>query len=125
MDSDAWRRCLLALMPGLLLAAAATGNDSNLPPSVPALSADPYYESDAPAENAIDQEHDVFALASNTVVQPGPTNSCDCGCGSCCANVPMDSVCCGPLWTVRAGALFLRRTGGDDRVLSNGAAPIN
>jgi hypothetical protein len=47
-------------------------------------------------------------------------SSCDASCGAC--TTYCDCYC--PLWTIRAGAIFLRRDGQDDFTLTNGATPI-
>jgi Putative beta barrel porin-7 (BBP7) len=46
-------------------------------------------------------------------------------CGESCCDVAACCDCCSPLWTVQAGAIFLRRDHQTDLPLANGATPIS
>jgi hypothetical protein len=46
-------------------------------------------------------------------------------CGTPCCDLASCCDCCSPLWTVQAGAIFLRRDNQTDVPLANGATPIS
>ncbi|HEY2414175.1 MAG TPA: BBP7 family outer membrane beta-barrel protein [Pirellulaceae bacterium] len=105
-----WPNSLIALALVLAFAGSAWADDSYF-----AGAADPQI---ATAVAPLSQEvipDPTTAAGENAIYGPQTTDeSLSGGCTACCC----------PLWTVRAGAIFLRRDSQDNVVLTNGATPI-
>lgn len=120
MGIRAWHRFLLALLPGLLISATVVAQDSSRrtasgPPLPP-----PDVEVVAPAEPeeiVIGQGYsaipDYFYSYSGTPSCDVPSYGIYPGCATGC-DIQRNCCNCCDLWTIRAGAVFLRRESGAD-----------
>jgi len=119
MGIRAWHRFLFALVPGLLVTASVAAEYDSArrlgPPSPP-----PDIEINnlpEPDEIVINPGYSPPAGYYDGIPSCGmPGNVIYPGCAAPCApacEIPMNCCDCGSLWTVRAGAVFFRREGGD------------
>ena len=117
MRVSSWPSTCLVLVGALLFTSAALGGDFNRSPGLLASPDDSWLSDYAPGDGA-----SCSNLAPNCNTSYCNLPSC---CGTSCCDVASCYDCCCPLWTVEAGAIFLRRDNQTNVPLTNGATPIS